>query len=88
MTIGAIRRKDECPHCSADVHACKNCRFFDPGKSNQCIESQADYVADKNRANFCEFFQPNARVPLTGKEGSGNAKQTDVKKAFDSLFKK
>jgi hypothetical protein len=86
--IGAIRRKDECPHCQADVYVCKNCRFFDPGRSNQCTESQADYVADKNRANFCDYFQPNNRVALVKKSSTAPSAQDDVKKAFDALFKK
>src|SRR5206468_415325 len=55
--IGKVLRKDECPHCKADMHCCKNCRFFDPGRSKQCSEPQADYVSDKLKANFCEFFE-------------------------------
>lgn len=87
-TLGSIGRKDECPHCDADMHCCKNCRFFDPGKSNQCNENQADYVKDKSRANFCEFFQADKRVALTKKSSSPTASKDDVKKSFDSLFKK
>ena len=88
--LGAVRRKDECPHCKADALCCKNCHFFDPGRSNQCTESQADYVKDKNRANFCEFFQPNNRVVLVKKSSStpSLSQQDNVKKAFDDLFKK
>lgn len=51
-----VLREDECPHCSSDLHACRNCRFHDPASSNQCSEPQADWIADKERANFCEFF--------------------------------
>ena len=88
-SIGKIQRKDECPHCNADAHCCKNCRLFDPGKSNQCTESQADYVKDKDRANFCDFFQANNRVVLVKKSSSVTpSPQNDVKKAFDALFKK
>jgi len=90
--ITKVGRKDECPHCDADMHCCKNCRHFDPGKSNQCIESQAEYLRDKLRANFCEYFSPNTRVPLTSrgntKRLTANTPQDDVRKAFDALFKK
>ena len=86
--LGKVGRKDECPHCNADLHCCKNCRFFDPGVSKQCTETQSDYVADKSRANFCEYFQPSKRVPLVAKGSRSGSDPNDVKKAFDNLFKK
>ncbi len=51
-----ILREDECPHCSSDLHCCRNCRFYDPAVSNQCGEPQADWVTVKDKANFCEYF--------------------------------
>ncbi len=66
----------------------QNCRFFDPGKNNQCSETQADYVREKDKANFCDYFQPNNRVPLTTRGGAQTAQRNDVRKAFDNLFKK
>jgi hypothetical protein len=86
--VGKVLRTDECPHCDADVHCCKNCRHFDPGKNNQCSESQAEYVREKDRANFCDYFEPNNRVPLTSRGGSQISNRDDVRKAFDNLFKK
>ena len=85
--IGKALRGDECPHCNADVRCCKNCRFFDPGKSNQCSEPQADYVRDKVKANFCEFFEANNRLPLT-KRASEPVQRDDARKNFDKLFNK
>jgi ribosome-binding protein aMBF1 (putative translation factor) len=84
--IGKVGRKDECSYCNADMHVCKNCRFFDPSKNNQCSEPQADYVPQKAKANFCEFFAPNTRVPLTSR--SARPATDDARKAFDNLFKK
>jgi hypothetical protein len=86
--VGKVLRTDECPHCDADVHCCKNCRHFDPGKNNQCSETQAEYVREKDRANFCDYFEPNNRVPLTSRGGSQISNRDDVRKAFDNLFKK
>ena len=51
-----IGRKEECPHCSADMHSCKNCQYFDPGAHNQCSETISEYVPDKERANFCGMY--------------------------------
>lgn len=39
------------------------CRHYDTGKAKQCREPMAEEVtkevADKTRANFCEWFQPS-----------------------------
>ena len=51
-------RNDECPHCAADMHACKNCEFYDTSSHNDCREPVAEYVADKERGNFCDMFSP------------------------------
>lgn len=86
--IGKVARADECPHCKADLHCCRNCRFFDPGKNNQCSEPTAEYVRDKTRANFCDYFEPSRRVPLNTRDSSSGAAQDDVRSAFDKLFRK
>lgn len=52
-----IGLREECDKCSADLHSCKCCRFYDPGAYNECKESSADIVRDKERSNFCEYFQ-------------------------------
>jgi hypothetical protein len=86
--IAKVARADACPHCDADMHCCKNCRYFDPGKNNQCSEPQAEYVSNKLKANFCEFFEPNTRLPLTTRGSAHSGHRDDVSKAFDNLFKK
>lgn len=80
-----IHRQETCVQCNADLHCCRNCRFFDPSKSNQCSEPQAEYVADKERANFCDYFEPRTTVDLVNRSASG---AEDARKKFDSLFKK
>ena len=50
-------RHDVCPFCSADLKACMNCRFYDEGAYNSCREPRAERVVEKNRANFCEYFE-------------------------------
>jgi hypothetical protein len=78
-------RLDTCSRCSAYLHCCLNCRFYDPSYSNACREPQADYVSDKAAGNYCEFFQPGPNV-ATGRRGTTPPK--DARKAFDDLFKK
>ncbi len=51
-----ILRHEECPKCGAAIHCCKMCKYFDPSAYNECRESIADRVVDKEKANYCDFF--------------------------------
>ena len=52
-----VERTAGCPYCHSDLKCCLNCRLHDPGANNQCREPQAEWQADKDKANFCEFFE-------------------------------
>ena len=54
-----LSRREECPHCGADLHCCRFCREFDPGVAGQCREERAEEVNDKTRANFCDYLRPD-----------------------------
>jgi hypothetical protein len=87
ITVGRIvYRNDECPHCSSDVHCCLNCSNYEPAASNRCREPNAEWVSDRERANFCDFFIPNKLT--TSDRGRTASPKEDARKAFDSLFKK
>lgn len=79
-----IGRRDECPSCHADLHACRCCRFYDPSAHNECHEPQADRVLEKEAGNFCDYFS------LTGEHvgGAGGSRKDNAKAALDALFKK
>jgi hypothetical protein len=53
-----LGRVEVCPACGADLHACRLCRFYAPGVARDCREPVAEPVKDKERANFCDWFQP------------------------------
>lgn len=78
-----VLREDECPHCSSDLHCCRNCRFHDPAVSNQCRETQADWVAEKDKANFCEFF---VFADTTGPRTAARA-ESSARDRFNKLFR-
>ena len=80
-----VHRRDTCVGCGADLHSCVHCRFFDPSRSNQCSEPEAEWVSEKENANFCDFFEPRTSVNLTAR--GGTSKQADARSAFDDLFK-
>lgn len=69
-------RADYCRACRAEVHVCRMCRFYDVTKAKQCAEPVADLVRDKERANFCGYFEPAAgryRPPAAAADEARNA---------------
>jgi hypothetical protein len=69
--------REVCPYCGIDLHTCTNCRYYSPGKPNDCLVPGTDFVRDREAANFCEDFKIKEDFPEP-KPG---------KKNFDSLFK-
>lgn len=49
-------RSDSCPQCHADLRVCLNCARYNERAAQQCTEPRAEPVADKDRANYCEWF--------------------------------
>jgi hypothetical protein len=74
--------RDTCPRCGRDLHVCRNCAHHDPSAYNECRESSAERVGDRERANRCDYFAP--------REGGAGARRDDPAQArarLDSLFK-
>jgi hypothetical protein len=76
-----IARTEECPYCSTSLHCCKMCKFFDSTVYNECLESNAERIVDKEKANFCDYFNLSSGT-------SNKASREDLLKSADSLFKK
>jgi hypothetical protein len=81
--IGVPTRSDVCPHCDADVHSCLNCHNYDPSAHNRCREPQAEWVSDREKANFCDLFIPN-RIAA----GVVVNRDDEARRSFENLFKK
>jgi hypothetical protein len=79
-----LTRRDICKQCSADLHACKLCEFYDLSKAKHCREPIAEEVSDKQRANFCDYFKPKEGV--YSNKGPSDAEK--AKAQLDALFKK
>ena len=80
-------RGDECPLCHADLHACMGCDFYESGAHNDCRESSAEFVGDKERANFCDYFSVNKKLSAgAGQETAGKSKADAARDAFNALF--
>ncbi len=80
-----------CTHCDADLHVCKNCRYYSIGKPNDCIVPGTDLIADREQSNLCEEFKPKTKF----EEGSKTDRARQIfgedaveeKKNFDDFFK-
>ncbi|MEZ5357825.1 MAG: hypothetical protein R3F48_03275 [Candidatus Zixiibacteriota bacterium] len=76
-------RNDHCPACLADLRCCRGCRFYDPASSHQCRERIDESIKIKDKANFCDYFQPRI-IGAKALDQSGN--KDARKRAFDNLF--
>jgi hypothetical protein len=80
-TVERIGFHAHCERCDRPLHVCRACSFYDPGYNNQCRETMAERVVDKERFNFCEYFKPgDARAKPAAKTGAQDK--------LEALFKK
>jgi len=77
-----LARVSECPSCTADLHVCRLCEFYDTAVAKSCREPVADAVHNKERANFCGWFQPR---PDAWTNPDTQPAQT-ARNALDTLF--
>jgi hypothetical protein len=75
--------RDSCDGCGHDLHTCENCSLYDLSAYNECRESSADRVLDKDRANRCEYFSPGDQTGGAGAKSSSTARSD-----LENLFKK
>jgi hypothetical protein len=81
VAVEKISFREECPQCRADLHVCLNCVFYDEGKANKCREPQADYVKERDKANYCEYFS------FKDDQAKKSAKE-EAEKLWENIFKK
>ena len=80
-----ISRHEECLQCRSDVRCCANCMFYDPKIYNECRETQADRILEKERSNVCDFFKPRKGAHSVQDE---KQKALDAAEALFKNFKK
>ncbi len=78
-----VVRESVCPNCQRDLHACVQCRHYDRNVHNQCREPQAEWVTDRDRRNFCDYFSLNSAVATGAKSDRAQTARTKL----DQLFK-
>lgn len=75
-------RYEECPMCKADLHVCLACRHYAPQLSDACNEDRADFVLDKDKANFCDYFKVNPRAYQNKDDTEANAAKRKLAELF------
>jgi hypothetical protein len=82
--LSGVGRRDECVHCRAPLHACRNCAAYDETARYGCREPQAEPPRDKDAGNYCDFF--------VLRKGPARPKEEDPREkalaALEALFKK
>ncbi len=73
-----MARSESCDKCGWDARVCLNCRFYDKSAYRECVEEQAELVKDKDKRNFCTWFEPALNQLLSSQSPSVNP--------LDSLF--
>jgi hypothetical protein len=92
-----------CPKCSAALHCCKQCAYFEPSTRFQCVKPVPVRIPTKDLANECDLFKArvtvardsagsqanaNPAVPVPAANAPTPRSADDARAAFDSLFKK
>ena len=75
--------RDTCEKCDSDLHVCLNCIHYDSNAYNQCRETNAEWVSDRERANRGDYFADGDRP-----RDSAGAEPARARAALDELFKK
>jgi phage FluMu protein Com len=71
---GKMPFRTECERCSADLHVCLTCRFYDRYAENQCRETIADPVSNKDKRNLCDLHRIGTTEDTAGAVDAAKAK--------------
>jgi ribosomal protein L34E len=76
-------RESDCRGCGKPTRTCRNCRWYAPDRTNQCLEPMAERVMEKTKANFCDYFEPT----ITPSGDTERSSEEDLRQAAEDLFK-
>jgi hypothetical protein len=76
-------RENTCPGCGKSTRSCRNCRWYTPGRPNDCREPMVERILDKEKANYCELFQSILETAAQARTGADK----ELRQAAEDLFK-
>ena len=77
-----LARRAECTACEADLHVCRLCELYRRGIAKECREPVAEEVKDKERANFCDYFQASPQAFTEADTGDAVAARAELSTLF------
>jgi hypothetical protein len=83
-TLAGTPGRSETCICGADLKVCLNCVSYDRTVAYQCRDRRAEPVADKDMANYCEYFEMVRREFVPKSED--NSREAKARDAFKKLF--
>jgi len=77
-------REETCEKCGSDLKVCLNCVSYDRTVAYECRDRRAEEIAQKDRSNFCEYFDMARRsfVPVRDKNAREDKARDQLKKLF------
>ncbi|MEJ2360116.1 MAG: hypothetical protein P8Z75_01615 [Gammaproteobacteria bacterium] len=75
-------RLAQCKACSADLHVCRLCQFYNPRLHDKCDNDQAEPAREVDVANFCDYFRPRPGAYTV----TDNTRADDAMNQFKALF--
>lgn len=84
--IDKVHFRDDCQSCGQDLHCCRQCQNYDEGSYNECRDSSADRILDKEKANYCDFYLAKTKGAAQGLSASPS--KSDLLAQAEALFKK
>ena len=81
---GGPGRMECCSRCNSDLKVCLNCISYDARIAQQCRDPRAEPVAEKNMANYCEFFEMARREYVA--TATSNSREDKARDALKKLL--
>jgi hypothetical protein len=78
-------RHSACPACFVVLHCCRMCVHHAPRLASSCDEDRAEPPANKEVANFCDWFRPRAGGD-TGGGAARDAAEAAARTRLAALF--
>jgi ribosome-binding protein aMBF1 (putative translation factor) len=84
---GSPGRSETCHQCGSDLKVCLNCVSYDSRVAQQCRDRRADPVAEKQLANYCEYFEMIRREFLPPSESKfETSREAQARDTLKKLF--
>jgi hypothetical protein len=81
---GSPGRLETCERCGSDLKVCRNCASYDSRVAHQCRDRRAEPVAEKEMANYCEWFDMVRREYVAKEDAFGVSQEAKARERLKS----